>query len=117
MNCPNCGQELKVVSLTSNCVQSVIVDKNGVFISFDTPEVQDSIVANCQECYEEINLGIDGMCLSILKDINYNSEEKSEIGTDEEDEDSFDRDWCDFCQMSVIADEKGNCTHCGNKTE
>lgn len=30
----------------------------------------------------------------------------------DEDEDSFDRDWCDFCMMSVEPDGDGDCPHC-----
>mgnify|MGYP003462594584 FL=1 len=30
-----------------------------------------------------------------------------------EDEDSFELDWCNFCEMSVTMNENGDCPHCG----
>jgi len=32
----------------------------------------------------------------------------------EEDDDSFDRDWCNFCEMSCIGDSNNNCPNCGD---
>ena len=79
MICPNCKQEMNTISLTSHCVQSVEIDVNGVFVAFDSPNVQDSILANCQNCYEEFELGSNGMSM-ILHEI----EEKLEIREDDE---------------------------------
>lgn len=31
-----------------------------------------------------------------------------------EDWDALDRDWCDFCVMSCVRDEKDNCPNCGS---
>lgn len=36
---------------------------------------------------------------------------------DEEDMDDFERDWCDFCAMSCVADDHRNCPHCGNPVD
>ena len=42
----------------------------------------------------------------------------AEANAELEDEDSFEKDWCDFCAMSVTAEPvpdqlRGNCPHCG----
>jgi hypothetical protein len=51
------------------------------------------------------------------KHIEENIDEiKEEMYPDENDsgsdEDSFDRDWCDFCMISVEPDGDGDCPHC-----
>ena len=79
MICPNCKKEMEFVSLTSHCVQSVRIDANGNFKTFDSPDVQDSILANCQNCYEEFELGSGGMSI-----ILHEMEEELKIREDDE---------------------------------